>query len=68
MKFKKISKICEKCHGHGSGCSVYGLGLIGAMFYYLPMATSFWTGVIAFLKALVWPAYVVYGLLNLLGM
>lgn len=53
------------CH---SGSAVYGLGFIGAAIYFISQATSFWIGVLGFLKALVWPAYLVYGLLKLLGM
>jgi len=50
-----------------SGGAVYGLGLIGAAVYFLPHATSFWFGVLAFLKALVWPAILVYEALRALG-
>ena len=46
-------------NSHG-GNAVYGLGLIGAAVYYIMQATSFWTGVVGFLKALVWPAFMVY--------
>jgi len=42
------------------GGAVYGLGLIGAAFYFILHATSFGMGVIGFLKALVWPAFLVY--------
>ena len=52
------------CHGAGSG--VYGLGVIGAAIYYLGLAQSFWTGVLGILKALVWPAMLVYELLKFL--
>ncbi len=47
---------------------VYGLGFIGAAVYYISQATSFWMGVIGFLKAIVWPAFLVYELLGFLGM
>lgn len=33
----------------GGGEAVYGLGLIGAAFYYISTATSFWMGVLGFL-------------------
>ena len=45
---------------------IYGLGLIGAAIYFISTATSFWIGVLGFLKALVWPAYLVYYLLYFL--
>ncbi|MDD5020584.1 MAG: hypothetical protein PHR82_00410 [Endomicrobiaceae bacterium] len=47
-----------------SGNAVYGLGFIGASIYYVSCATSFWIGVLGILKALVWPAFLVYGLLQ----
>lgn len=43
---------------------VYGLGLIGAMVYYIQAAASFGAGVLGVLKSLVWPAFVVYALLR----
>jgi len=49
----------------GAG-AVYGLGLIGALVYYLGSATSFWDGVWGVLQSLVWPAFLVHGLLSFL--
>ena len=40
--------------------AVYGLGLIGAAIYYISAATGFWMGVLGILKAIVWPAFLVY--------
>ena len=40
--------------------AVYGLGLIGAAIYYISAATGFWMGVLGFLKAIVWPVFLVY--------
>lgn len=62
----------ESCGG-GSGCGAcggafYGLGFIGAVIYYIQTATGFWVGVLGVLKALVWPAFLVYELLKYLGM
>ncbi|MFO8070932.1 MAG: hypothetical protein R6V85_03560 [Polyangia bacterium] len=54
-------------HHHAQSGAIYGLGLIGALVYYLTTATSFWTGVIGVLKALVWPAFLVYELLKSSG-
>jgi len=51
----------------GSG-AIYGLGLIGAAVYYIGQATSFIGGVVGLLKALVWPAFVVYEVLKVLEM
>lgn len=51
----------------GSGGAVYGLGFIGAVVYYVSQATTFWGGVLGVLKAIVWPVFLVYGLLKSLG-
>jgi hypothetical protein len=40
--------------------AVYGLGFIGAAVYFISTATSFWIGVLGFLKAIVWPAFLVF--------
>lgn len=47
---------------------IYGLGFIGALIYYLGQATTFWIGALGFLKAIVWPAMLVYELLKYLSM
>ena len=47
--------------------AVYGLGLIGAAIYFISTSTGFWTGVLGFIKALVWPAILVYEALSFLG-
>lgn len=49
------------------GGAVYGLGLIGAAIYFIAKATTFWMGVLGFIKALVWPAILVYEALKLLN-
>ena len=51
-----------------SSCAFYGLGLIGSAVFYIGAATSFGMGVVGLLKALVWPAFLVYELLTLLAM
>jgi len=40
--------------------AVYGLGFIGAAIYFISTATSFWIGVLGFLKAIVWPVFLVF--------
>ena len=44
----------------GGSSAVYGLGFIGAAVYFISHATGVWMGFIGFLKALVWPAFLVY--------
>lgn len=73
LKIKKKAKkeVKEKCN---CGCScgqcggaVYGLGFIGSAIYYISTATGFWIGVLGVLKALVWPAFLVYEILKYLA-
>jgi len=50
----------------GSSDSVYGLGFIGALVYYIGRAKTFQEGVTGFFKAIVWPAILVYEVMKLL--
>ena len=51
----------------GSSDAVYGLGLIGAWVYYIGRATTFREGLMGFFKGIVWPAFLVYELLEFLN-
>lgn len=63
---KEIKK--SKCNSScGCGGCAYFLGFIGAVIYYIATATGFWNGVLGFLKAIVWPAFLVYELLKFVG-
>ncbi|MEU7872085.1 hypothetical protein [Dactylosporangium sp. NPDC049140] len=53
--------------GGGGGDAVYGIGLIGALVYYIQQADGFWVGVLGVLKALAWPAFLVYDVLKSLA-
>jgi hypothetical protein len=57
----------NEINGHASSGAVYGLGLIGAAIYFISQAAGFWMGVLGFLKALVWPAFLVYEAFKQLG-
>jgi len=56
----------KKVREHTS--AVYGLAFIGALVYYLQYATSFWMGLLGVLKAMVWPAVLIYKLMEFLKM
>ncbi|OGO66787.1 MAG: hypothetical protein A2029_03360 [Chloroflexi bacterium RBG_19FT_COMBO_47_9] len=58
---KEGDKVNVQVHGDSSG-AVYGLGLIGACVYYISRATTPQEKALGFLKALVWPAFMVYEL------
>ncbi|MBT4210171.1 MAG: hypothetical protein HOE19_04655 [Candidatus Komeilibacteria bacterium] len=58
-----MGKRCnDVCGGAG-----YSVGFIGALVYYVQYAESFGAGALGALKALVWPAMLVYQLLGLLN-
>lgn len=51
----------------GGGNTVYSMGMIGALVYYISAADGFWPVITGILKALVWPAFLVYHALKSLG-
>ncbi len=63
---KKLKKKIKKSMGSKKNVTVktsnglYFMGFIGAAIYYISTATDFWVGVVGVLKAIVWPAFLVY--------
>jgi hypothetical protein len=53
---------------NGISGGVYGLAFIGALVYYIQHADTFWAGVLGVLKAIFWPAMIIYKVLELLKM
>jgi hypothetical protein len=58
-------KVDVRVQGGSSG-AVYGLGMIGACIYYISRGTTYQEKALGFLKALVWPVFLVKGLLEFL--
>jgi hypothetical protein len=56
----------NKVQSSGMLGGAYFLTIIGAAAYFLQNAASFWGGVLAILKAFVWPAFVIYKVLEML--
>ncbi len=58
----------KKHHNNGGvhGDAIYGLGVIGALFYFLQGATTFVTVVTGIGKAFFWPAILMFKLLTYL--
>ena len=54
--------------GSGIAGGVFFVAFIGAAVYFIQQATSFGTGVLGFLKALVWPGFLIYNLMEFLKM
>jgi hypothetical protein len=63
---KKVATITNNSSGHASN-AVYFFGFVGAAIYYFQQADAFWPYVLGFLKALVWPAILVYKFLESLA-
>ena len=51
----------------GSG-AIYGIGMLGALVYFLQHATSVLDGIIGIFMAVFWPGVVVYKVLEMLKM
>lgn len=54
--------------GTGSGGAFYGLGFLGALVYYISTAPDLWAGAFGIVKAVFWPAVLVFELMKFLGM
>jgi len=64
-KTKNLGKVQIKSN-RSSG--FYFLGFVGSAIYFASHAHGFWDGVLGFLKAIVWPAFLVYqAFVSLLG-
>ncbi|MDD4410233.1 MAG: hypothetical protein PHE32_00805 [Candidatus Shapirobacteria bacterium] len=74
----KTAECCEKkdqkkyrcnCGGNnGSNGAIYGLSVIGALFYFLSKATGFSMVMVGIGKSIFWPAVLMFKLLTYLGM
>jgi hypothetical protein len=62
---EKEEKVNVRVQGGSSG-AVYGLGVIGACIYYINRGTTPQEKAVGFLKALVWPVFLVKGVLEIL--
>ena len=58
----------NKMSGHGSAGAIFGLGFVGAAIYFVSKATTLGMGVLGILKAIVWPAFLVYHSLKFFGL
>jgi hypothetical protein len=70
IKRSRVRNFCSQKFDNTTNNSgmIYVLGFFGALVYYITTATSIWMGVTGFLKAIVWPAFLVYGSLKVLGL
>lgn len=77
IKEEKTAECCKEkylfkrhhdchCHGHSQSDALYGIGVIGALFYFLQNATTFSLIMIGIGKSIFWPAFVLFKILTLL--
>lgn len=65
---KHVDKTVKVINNGGAGGFVFFAAWVGAVAYFVGQADGFWPVIVAFLKACVWPAYVVYEVLGLLNL
>jgi hypothetical protein len=65
---KKTKKMGNVQINGGKSSAFYFMGFVGAAIYFVSRANGFWDGTLGFLKALVWPVFLVYqAFVSLLG-
>lgn len=64
---KPASNVVKNIYRGGSD-AVYGLGFIGALIYYIQHATTFGMGLLGLGKAIVWPALLMYKVVESLSL
>lgn len=62
--FKKGKKDKKSGRSEGGGSMLYFVGFVGSLVYWVQAAEGFGAVVTSLLKSLIWPAYVVYKLLE----
>lgn len=73
-KIEKKFENCDKCESrkcrsdYGMGGGFYCLAMIGVAVYYIQQVSGFWLVVLAILKAIVWPAMLMYEVFTRLSM
>ena len=46
--------------------AIYGFGVLGAAIYFVQTAQGFWMCLVGILKAIVWPAFLLYKVLEMM--
>jgi hypothetical protein len=52
----------------GLSASIYGMGFIGMAVCFIGHAATFWLGALGILKAIFWPAVLIYKVAKVLGL
>lgn len=64
VKMECKTNISDSCKGG----AIYGLGFIGALVYYIQTSAGFWSISWGIVKALFWPAFLIYEVMKFIGM
>lgn len=70
---EKVTEMCQDCNcncGKRSGggeSPIYGIGLIGAAFYFLPGSSGLSEWLWHIFQTITWPGFLVYHLLQFIG-
>ncbi len=51
--------MAKEVQNNATGGAFYGLGFLGAAIFYIGHAASFGAGIVGFLKAIIWPLFLV---------
>ncbi|MGE5041921.1 MAG: hypothetical protein ACM3IJ_03375 [Candidatus Levyibacteriota bacterium] len=62
------NKSWKQINHQSGGSAVYGMGLVGALIYYLQHSHTLTEGLFGILKAVLWPGFLLYRILELLKM
>jgi hypothetical protein len=65
FKYQHVEKVVNNNTSSGA---IYGLGIVGALIYYMQHADGFWAVIWGIVKAVFWPAVIIYRALELLGL
>ena len=72
---KEWQECCPPKHWHHrgqnggmNGGGIYCIGMIGVAVYYIQQVDGFWPVVLAILKAIVWPAFLLFKVFTMLHM
>jgi hypothetical protein len=66
-EFKEEAREWKRWHRmgpRGSGGAIYFFGLVGSLIYFIQHATTFADGILGLIKAVAWPAVVIYKVLE----
>jgi hypothetical protein len=64
---KSDNALVKITHEHGPSGFILFVAYIGAVVYFFQQSPDFWGFIMALIKAIVWPAFVLYGVLGALN-